>query len=68
VRGAVCGVRGYLLHPLLHTPHSLTLYFALFKIVLPYQDNCNIFKILCQYLKNKFFAVFFASCDHCRLG
>ena len=53
-----CGVRGYLLHPLLHTPHSLTLYSALLNIVLPYQDDNNIFQILCQYLKNKFFAVF----------
>ena len=57
---AGCGVRGYLLHPLLHTPHSLTLYSALLKIVLPYQDDNNIFKILCQHLKSKFFAVFFA--------
>jgi hypothetical protein len=55
VRCAGCGVRGYLLH----TPHSLTLYSALLKIVLPYQDNRNIFKILCQDLKRKFFAVFF---------
>jgi hypothetical protein len=38
-----CGVRGYLLYPLLHTPHSLTLYSALIKIVLPYRDNDNIF-------------------------
>jgi hypothetical protein len=60
VWGVGCGVQGYLLHPLLHTPDSLTLYFALFKIVLPYQDKDNIFKILCQYLKSKFFAVFFA--------
>jgi hypothetical protein len=60
VRGAGCGVRGYLLHPLLHTPHSLTLYSALLKIVLPYQHDNNIFKILCQHLKIKFFAVFFA--------
>jgi len=53
-----CGVRGYLLHPLLHTPHSLTLYSALLKIVLPCQNKDNIFKIPCQHLKSKFFAVF----------
>jgi hypothetical protein len=47
--GAGCGVRGYLLH----TPHSLTLYSALHKIVLPYQDNDNIFKILCQFCQNQ---------------
>jgi hypothetical protein len=27
-------------------------------MVLPYQDDNNIFKILCQHLKRKFFAVF----------
>jgi len=28
------------------------------QIVLPYQDKVNIFKIPCQHLKSKFFAVF----------
>jgi hypothetical protein len=35
-----------------------TPYYKEFEIVLPYQDKDNIFKILCQYLKIKFFAVF----------
>jgi hypothetical protein len=35
-----------------------TPYYKQFNIVLPYQDNDNIFKILCQHLKIKFFAVF----------
>jgi ABC-type proline/glycine betaine transport system permease subunit len=37
-----------------------TPYYKEFEIVLPYQDKDNILKILCQHLKIKFFAVFFA--------